>query len=70
MSAADPKSNNRSVIDDLLAKQDQVIRELDELDEQLLATIEAFKASKEQGTGAAEEEQSVALQAVPAKKAA
>ena len=47
--ASEPQSGNRSShIDDLIAKQDHVIKELDELDVRLLATIEKFKAAKKE----------------------
>ena len=47
MSVSDQNSGNRSsLMSDLLAKQDEVIRELENLDRRLLSTIEAFKTSK------------------------
>jgi len=45
----DPRS---SLIDDLLSRQDDVIRQLDELDVKLLATIEAIRPSKDQNDAA------------------
>ncbi len=40
----DPRS---SLIEDLISRQDDVIRQLDELDSKLLAAIESIRPSKE-----------------------
>jgi len=47
MASPDSQDKHRSSqIDDLIAKQDHVIKELDDLDKRLLATIEELKAAK------------------------
>ena len=60
---ADYSDPRASLIDDLLARQDEVIQQLDELDKRLIATIEKIHPAKVEGEEAPVEE-------VPAKKAA
>ena len=59
----DPRA---SLIEDLLSRQDDVIRQLEELDEQLMATIETIRPSQDKSETAAVD----SLQEDPVSKAA
>ncbi len=59
----DPRA---SLIEDLLSRQDDVIRQLEELDEQLMATIETIRPSQDKSETAAVD----SLQEDPVRKAA
>jgi len=69
MASPDSQDKHRSSqIDDLIAKQDHVIKELDDLDKRLLATIEELKAAKKKAAEAAGPVEN--SQEKPARKAA
>ena len=68
MTIQDPENDERAtLIDELLARQDEVIRGLEDLEQRLIATIEECRPPKEESD---EEADSAETAKPPARKAA